>query len=50
MANVWENAMQPVYQVISMLGTVMIIWFGGKNVLGTGWTLWNVAAFSTFFS
>ena len=50
MANVWENAMQPVYQVISMLGTVMIIWFGGKNVLGTGWTFWNVAAFSTFFS
>ena len=50
MANVWENAMQPVYQVISMLGTVMIIWFGGKNVLGTGWTVWNVAAFSTFFS
>ena len=50
MANVWENAMQPVYQVISMLGTVMIIWFGGRNVLGNGWTLWNVAAFSTFFS
>ena len=50
MANVWENAMQPVYQVISMLGTVMIIWFGGKNVLGTGWTVWNVAAFSSFFS
>ncbi len=50
MANVWENAMQPVYQVISMLGTVMIIWFGGKNVLGNGWTVWNVAAFSTFFS
>ena len=50
MANVWENAMQPVYQVISMLGTVMIIWFGGRNVLGAGWTAWNVAAFSTFFS
>lgn len=49
-ANVWENAMQPVYQVISMLGTVAIIWFGGKNVLGSGWTVWNVAAFTTFFS
>lgn len=49
-ANIWENAMQPVYQVISMFGTVMIIWFGSKNVLGTGWSAWNVAAFTTFFS
>ena len=49
-ANLWENAMQPVYQVISMIGTVMIIWFGGRNVLGTGWSVWNIAAFSTFFA
>lgn len=49
-ANVWENVMQPIYQVISMLGTVFIIWFGGKNVLGTGEMVWNVAAFTTFFS
>ncbi|MGN0292484.1 MAG: ABC transporter ATP-binding protein [Lachnospiraceae bacterium] len=49
-AGIWENAMQPIYQVISMLGTSMIIWFGGQNVLGTGWAIWNVAAFTTFFS
>ena len=49
-ANLWENAMQPVYQVISMIGTVMIIWFGERNVLGTGWSVWNIAAFSTFFA
>ena len=49
-ANLWENVMQPVYQVISMIGTVMIIWFGGRNVLGTGWSVWNIAAFSTFFA
>lgn len=49
-ANIWENAMQPIYQVICMIGTVMILWFGGKNVLGSGWTVWNVAAFTTFFS
>ena len=49
-ANIWENAMQPIYQVISMLGTIMIIWFGGKNVFGTGWSTWNIAAFTTFFS
>lgn len=49
-ANIWENSMQPIYQVISMLGTITIIWFGGKNVCGTGWSVWNVAAFTTFFS
>ncbi|MGN0715894.1 MAG: ABC transporter ATP-binding protein, partial [Anaerovoracaceae bacterium] len=49
-ANIWENAMQPIYKVISMLGSILIIWFGGKNVFGTGWDLWNVAAFTTFFS
>lgn len=49
-ANIWENAMQPIYQVISMLGAVAIIWFGGKNVSGTGWSVWNIAAFTTFFS
>ena len=49
-ANIWENAMQPIYQVISMLGAIVIIWFGGKNVFGTGWSAWNIAAFTTFFS
>lgn len=49
-ANIWENAMQPIYQVISMLGAIVIIWFGGKNVFGTGWSVWNIAAFTTFFS
>lgn len=49
-ANIWENAMPPIYQVISMLGAIVIIWFGGKNVFGTGWSAWNIAAFTTFFS
>ncbi len=49
-ANIWENSMQPVYQVISMVGAVCILWFGGKNVLGQGWTSWDIAAFVTFLS
>lgn len=49
-ASIWENAMPPIYLVISMLGTIAIIWFGGKNVLGYGWTVWDLAAFTTFFS
>lgn len=49
-ANIWETAMQPIYHVISMLGSILIIWFGGKNVFGIGWSAWNIAAFTTFFS
>lgn len=49
-ANIWENVMPPIYLVISMLGTIAIIWFGSKNVLGNGWKVWNIAAFTTFFS
>ena len=49
-ASIWENSMQPLYNIISMTGAVFIIWIGAKNVLGTGWTLWNIAAFTTFLS
>lgn len=49
-ANIWETAMQPLYQIISMMGAVFILWFGGKNVLGSGWTSWDIAAFTTFLS
>ena len=49
-ANIWENTMQPLYNIISMSGAVLIIYFGAKNVLGTGWTNWNIAAFTTFLS
>ncbi|MDD7601551.1 MAG: ABC transporter ATP-binding protein [Firmicutes bacterium] len=49
-ANIWENAMQPVYQVISMISSVLILWFGAQNVLGNGWVSWDVAAFTTFFA
>ncbi|KAF5053794.1 putative multidrug resistance ABC transporter ATP-binding/permease protein YheI [anaerobic digester metagenome] len=49
-ANIWENTMQPLYNIISMSGAVLIIYFGAKNVLGTGWTSWNIAVFATFLS
>lgn len=49
-ANLWENTMQPLYQVVSMLGAVLILWLGGKNVAGTGWTAWDIAAFTAFLS
>lgn len=49
-ANVWETSMQPVYHVISMIGAFFILWLGGRNVLGSGWTTWNIAAFSTYLA
>lgn len=49
-ANIWNTMMTPLYRVISMIGVIFILYFGGKNVLGTGWKLWNIAAFTTFLS
>ena len=49
-ANLWENTMRPIYNIISMCGVVLIIYFGAKNVLGTGWISWDIAAFTTFLS
>lgn len=49
-ANIWENALQPVYKIISMLGVLVILWFGGKNVMGNGWSTWDIGAFTTFLS
>ena len=49
-ANIWNAALPPVYKVIAMAGTVMILYFGSKNILGSGWTSWDVAEFTTFLA
>lgn len=49
-ANLWGNALIPIYRIVSMSGVVFIIWFGGKNVLGSGWTAWDVGVFATYVS
>lgn len=49
-ANIWNAALPPVYQVIAMAGTVMILYLGSRNIVGIGWTSWDVAAFTTFLS
>ena len=49
-ANVWNTVMQPLYRVISMTGVLFIFYFGGKNVLGEGWSSWSVATFATFLA
>lgn len=47
-ANVRQSALPPLYLAVSNIGVLFILWFGGKNVLGTGWQSWNIAAFTTF--
>lgn len=50
--NVWQSAPA----ALSQLGRhprqepLFILWFGAKNVLGTGWNHWDIAAFTTFLS
>ena len=33
-----------------MTGIIFILYFGSKNVLGTGWKSWDIAAFTTFLA
>ena len=49
-SNVWQSALPPLYLAASGAGAVFILWFGAKNVLGTGWNAWDIAAFTTFLS
>ena len=49
-ANVWQSALPPLYLVVSNVSVLFILWFGGKNVLGSGWCAWDIAAFTTFLS
>ena len=50
LANIWQSALTPLYLVLSNVSVIFILWFGAKNVLGTGWRAWDIAAFTTFLS
>ena len=49
-SNVWQSALPPLYLAVANAGVLFILWFGVKNVLGSGWNTWNIAAFTTFLS
>lgn len=49
-ANIWEGTLQPLYNVIAMIGTVFIIYFGSCNVSGNGWSAWDIGMFTTYMS
>ena len=48
--NLWETSMPPLYQLLSMLGVIPILYLGAKNVGGVGWAAWDIAAFTTFLA
>lgn len=49
-ANIWETSMKPIYHMISMSGVIFLLYFGSRNVLGSGSVQWNLAAFTTYLS
>ena len=49
-ANIWNSSLTQLYRIISMMGILFILYFGSRNVLGTGWRTWDIAAFTTFLA
>ena len=49
-ANIWTTAMSPIYRAIALLSIPFLVYFGQKNVVGTGWSAWDIAAFTTFLA
>ncbi len=49
-ANIWNSSLTPLYRIISMMGILFILYFGSRNVLGTGWRTRDIAAFTTFLA
>lgn len=49
-ANILENSMQPIYNVIAMLGIIMVIYLGGTKVINGGWSVGNFSTYIVIFS
>jgi ABC-type multidrug transport system fused ATPase/permease subunit len=49
-ANILENSMQPVYNVIAMLGIMIVIYLSGSKVIDGGWTVGIFSAYITMFT
>jgi len=49
-ANILENSMQPIYNVIAMLGVITVIYLGGTKVINGGWTVGNFSTYITMFA
>lgn len=49
-ANILENSMQPIYNVIAMLGIITTIYLGGTKVINRGWTLGTFSTYIIIFT
>ncbi len=49
-ANVWENAMQPIYNVIAMTGVLIVICLGSSNITDGKWTIGMFSSYITLFA
>lgn len=48
-ANLLENSMQPIYNVIAMTGILIVIYFGGTKVIEGSWTVGTFSTYITMF-
>lgn len=49
-ASILENSMQPIYNVIALLGIMMVLFYGGKNVIADVWTIGMFSTYITIFA
>ena len=49
-ADILENSMQPIYNVIAMLGIIIVIYLGGTKVIKGGWTVGNFSTYTVIFT
>jgi ABC-type multidrug transport system fused ATPase/permease subunit len=49
-ANILENSMQPIYNVIAMVGIIMVINLGGLKAINGGWTVGDFSAYIAMFT
>ncbi len=49
-ASILENSMQPIYNVIAMLGIIIVIYFGGTKVINGGFTIGNFSTYLIMFA
>jgi len=48
-ANILENSMQPIYNVIALIGIVVVLYYGGENIIAGVWTVGMFSTFLTIF-
>lgn len=48
-ANILEDSMQPIYNIIAMIGILIVIYLGGSKVIDQSWTVGTFSAYITIF-